>query len=283
MDKDMFTRYLTVFRHYSDKMVDEIELKLIADNLTGGELRITDVQLQEGSQVTGTIPATEDILKLVRFSIDENHNRVGGVPNTYHGAAPSVYEDLTHRFFNVVGRGFETIAVPNVYHEDARQEILTTGLDLTLTTKDDYDFLRIATFYGGVVEGEDKTYMHDSLVDNPLNRRYTREFCFSGGKRGDKIELLSSKQIARVNGKVVPKGVQRFNVGQDAQWGETTPAIYTNRQRFMALPTGAVRINIEFMKLKEDKENNLLYMIDDGIGFQGLAEFSQWTWGVSKY
>ena len=280
MDKDAFTRYLTVFRHYSDKMVDEIELKLVAENIEQGELRVTDVQLQEGSEVTGTVPATQDILKLVKFSIDETHSATGD-NDTYLGAAPTVYNNLTRRFFNVMGRGFETIAAPNVYHEDARFEIITTGLDLTLTAKDDYDFLRIATFYGGYVEEEEKTYTHDSLADNPLNKRYTREFCFSGGKRGDNIELLSSKQIARRNGVILPKGVQRFDVGIDNQYGELKPVIYKNRQRFMALPIGATRINIQFMKYEE--RDGMKYLVDDGIGFQGLAEFTQWTWGVSKY
>ena len=280
MDKSAFTRFLTIFRHNSDKMVDEIELKLVADNVEDGELRLTDIQLQEGAEITGTVPATQDILKLVKFSIDETHNAVGGI-DVYKGAQPNIYTNMTHRFFNVVGRGFDTIAVPNVYHEDAREEILTTGLDLTLTAKDNYDFLRIATFYGGVVEEEGRTYHNDSLVDNPLNRRFTREFCFPAGKRGDKIELLSSKQLAKVNGNVIPKGIQRFNVGQDDQWSEIKPAIYENRQRFMALPTGATRIRVEFMKLETD--GDLQYMVDAGIGFQGLAEFTQWSWGVSKY
>jgi len=281
MDKDMFTRYLTIFRHYNDKKVEEIEFKLVAENVEQGELRVTDVQLQEGSEVTGTVPATQDILKLVRFTIDETTNRVSTRENVYKGQEPRIFNDLTHRFFNVVGRGFETIAVPNVYHEDVREDILTTGLDLTLIPKNDYDFLRIATLYGGVVEREDRTYQHDSLVDNPLNKRYTKEFCFSGGKARDEIKLLSSEQRATVNGSPVPLGVQRFNVGVDEQWGETRQVVYTNRQRFMALPAGATRIKVEFMRLEQD--GNLQYMVDDGIGFQGLAEFSQWTWGVSKY
>jgi len=282
MDKNSFTRFLTVYRHHSEKTVEEVEFKLVAEGIQEGELRITDIQVQEGSEITGTIPATQDILKLVRFSIDESHNEVTSRVNIYNGQEPQNFENKTHRFFNVVGRGFETIAIPNVYHESILQDIITTGLDLTLVAKDDYDFLRISTFYGGTVDGDNRTYKNDSLADNPLNQRYTREFCFSGGNAGDKIELLSSQQRAMVNGQVVPKGVQRFNVGQDIEWSELEPAIYTNRQRFMALPTGATRLVVQFMKL-EYGDDGTEYMVDNGIGFQGLAEFTQWSWGVSKY
>ena len=55
MDKDDFTRYFTVFRHYSDKKVKSIELKVSSEDIEKGEIRITDLQLQEGSQVTGEI------------------------------------------------------------------------------------------------------------------------------------------------------------------------------------------------------------------------------------
>jgi len=271
MDKDEFTRYLTVYRHYSGKAVEEVELKLVADNVERGEIRLTDVQLQEGSEVTGTVPATQDILKLVKFSIDETFSATS-LDNIYNGTQPTVYNNMTHRFFNVLGRGFDTLAIPNVYHESVLKEIITTGLDLTLVAKDDYDFLRISTLYGGTVEESSKTYKQDSLVDNPLNKRYTREFCFYGGNAGDEIKMLASQQKAMVNGQVVPLGVQRFDVGR---------ATYTNRQRFMALPVGATRVRIEFMNLYTD--GNQQYMIDDGIGFQGLAEFTQWSWGVSKY
>lgn len=279
MDKDEFTRYLTVHRHYSDKSVQEVEVKLVADDITGGELRITDIQLQEGSQPTGIFPATEEILRRLDFTIDETYNATSG-ENVYEGEQPSQYQ-MNKRFFNVIGRGFETIAIPNVYHEDVLEDVLTTGLDLTLYPKDDYDFLRISTFYGGEVGSETKTYKNDSLVDNPLNKRYTREFCFSGGNAGDEIKLLSSEQKARINGTVIPLGVRRFNVGQEEEYSEIKEAIYQNRQRFMALPVGATRIKIEFMKIKND--DNLVYMTDDEIGFQGLAEFTQWSWGVSKY
>lgn len=280
MDKDDFTRYFTVFRHYSDKKVKSIELKVSSEDIEKGEIRITDLQLQEGSQVTGEIPSTMDLLKKVKFTIDESHNAVSGVENVYLGDEPRTYRDMERRFFNIMGRGFETISIPNVFHEDYRKEILTTGLDLTLYPKDDYDFLRVATFYGGLIEDEyERTYQ--SIADNPLNYRYTREFCFAGGKAGDKIKIVASEQYASVNGKKVPLGVQKFNVGQEETWDGLKTVYYVNRQRFMALPVGATRIKIQFMKRMKD--GNLEYMADDGIGFNGLAEFTQWSWGVSKF
>lgn len=281
MDKDDFTRYITVYKHYSDKMVESIELLLSSENLEQGEILITDIQLQEGGQVTGSIPNTREILSNQKFKIDESYNAVGSHKNVYLGDEPQIFTDMKKRFFNIMGRGFETIAIPNVYHEDYRIPILTTGLDLTLFAKDDYDFLRVATFYGDYIQDEyERTYQDKSLADNPLNKRYTREFCFSGGKAGDEIKINATGQFASVNGSKKPLGVQRFNVGQESDYDGEHTVYYRNRQRFMALPVGATRINIEFMK--KEKDGDLIYMIDDGIGFHGVAEFTQWTWGGSK-
>lgn len=282
MDKDDFTRYITVYKHYSDKMVESIELQVTSEGLEQGEVYITDIQLQEGSQVTGSIPNTREILKNQKFTIDESYNAVGSHENIYLGDEPRTYKNMEKRFFNIMGRGFETISIPNVFHEDYRKEILTTGLDLTLYPKDDYDFLRVSTFYGGLIQDEfERTYRDKTLAENPLNYRYTREFCFGGGKVGDEIKILASKQYASVNGKKVPLGVQSFNVGQESDYEGVHPVYYKNRQRFMALPVGATRIKIEFMKRK--KEGSLHYMVDSGIGFTGLAEFTQWSWGISKF
>lgn len=280
MDKDEFTRFLTVYKHYSEKKVESVELKLVADNVEQGEINVTDLQLQEGSQTTGDIPATRDILKNERFSIDESINAVNDNENIYKGDSPKKFDDMKHRFFNVMGRGFETIAIPNIFHEDYRKEILTTGLDLTLIAKNDYDFLRVATFYGDYLDDVDKTFKDESLAKNPLNKRYTREFCFKGGKVGDEIKISASGQYASVNGNRVPLGVQRFDVGQEEEYGDIKKVQYKNRQKFMALPLGATRVTIEFMK--KEKDGDSIYMIDDGLGFHGVAEFTQWGWGVSK-
>ncbi|WP_373896390.1 hypothetical protein [Virgibacillus sp. CBA3643] len=279
--KDDFTRFFTLYRHYSDKKVESVELKVSAEDVRQGEIYVTDLQLQEGNQATGEIPNTRDVLKLETFNIDEKQNAVSG-GNVYQGDEPQVFTDKTKRFFNVMGRGFETIAIPNVFHEDYRKELLTTGLDLTLWPKDDYDFLRVSTFYGGTVEDDNKkTYTDETLSENPLNKRYTREFCFSGGNVGDEIKINASGQYASVNGNLVPLGVQRFDVGQESDYNGSYTVQYKNRQRFMALPVGATRIKIDFMK--KEQQEDLIYMVNGGIGFHGLAEFTQWSWGASKF
>lgn len=280
MDKDDFTRYFTVFNHYSDKKVKSIELKLSSENVVNGEIFITDIQLQEGDQATGTVPNTREFFKKVYSNIDETHNATS-YENIYEGDQPLVFRNMKKRFFNVMGRGFETITIPNVFHENYRVPILTTGLDLTLYPKDNYDFLRVSTFYGGYIDEQyERTYQDESLADNQLNYRYTREFCFGGGKTGDEIKIFASQQMASVNDKRMPLGVRSFEVGEEITWDGIKPVYYKNRQRFMMLPTGATRIKIEFMKRKI--KDGLSYMIDDGIGFYGLARFNQWTWGVSK-
>jgi len=280
MDKTDFTRYLTVYRHYSDKKVKSVELKLSAKNMEKGEIHVTDLQLQEGAEVTGQVPATSDMMINEKFTIDEFHNAVGfGYENIYEGEQPEIFKDMKNRFFNVMGRGFETITIPNVYHEDYRKEILTTGLDLTLYPKNDYDFLRVSSFYGGFVD-ENITYQNENLANNDLNKRYTREFCFRGGKLGDEIKISASGYYATVNGNKVDFGIQHFDVGQESDYDGVYTVQYENRQRFLALPIGATRVKIEFMKRKQ--EGDLIYMVDGGIGFYGIAEFTQWTWGASK-
>lgn len=280
MDKDAFTRYFYIHEHHNDKKVESVDINLLMEGIEAGEVLITDLQLQEGMEVTGTVPATEDFLHKVRSRLDESRNAVGD-NDTYLKQEPRDFQNIEKRFFNLFGRGFETVSIPNVYHEDTKVEILTTGLDLTLYPKNNYDFVRITSFYGEQVKEEDYTYSNESLTSNPLNTRYTREFCFGGGKAGDKIELLSSEQVAKVNGQIQPLGVQRFPAGVDVEWGEPRAVEYTNRQRFMILPVGSVRINIQFMTFKE--EDGLKYLIDDGVGFSGLAEFTQWKEGVSKF
>lgn len=280
MAKDNFRRYFANHRLFNNKKVKSIEIVLSVEDVEG-TVNISDIQVQDGEMSTGEVPATQDMLDKVYFNIDETHNAVNDYQNVYLGEEPISYKDLDIRFFNLMGRGFETVAIPNVYHEDYREEILTTGLDLTLYAKDDYDFLRVSTFYGGELGRFDKTYQDEDLEDNPLNFRYTKEFCVDGGKVGDEIKILASRQRSYKNGKLLPLGVQNFNVGQEENWNGIEKVFYRNKQRFMALPVGAARINIQFMRL--EKEGNKWYMIDDGIGFSGLAEFTQWSWGRSKF
>jgi hypothetical protein len=282
MDKSDWKRYFMTYRHYAEnKKVSSIEFKMSAADIQKGAIGVTDLQLQEGIQTTGSVPATRDILKSERFDIDETYNAVINPPDTYLGDQPQVYSDIKNRFFNIVNRGHAVMAIPNVYHQDYRVELKTTGLDLTIYPKDDYDFLRISTNHGALVTDQyDRTYQ--AIADNPLNYRYTREFCFDGGNVGDEIKISASEHYASVNGARVPLGVQSFDVGIYQDFSGAQPVYFKNRQRFMALPWGSNRVRIEFYKRVTDEAGNS-YMIDSGIGYWGVAEFTQWSEGVSKF
>lgn len=288
MNKNDFTRYFATFRHYRKKKVKSVELKVSVENVKSGEIRITDLQLQEGPQATGSAPATKDMFHNQRFDIDESYNAVGN--DVYLGDPPQIYSNVRNRFFNFANRGHAVMVVPNVYHQDYRIELLPTGLDLVIYPKDDFDFLRVSTNYGELVhDEEEKTYPLPQLENHPLNYRYTREFCFSGGETGDEIKISASGHYASVNGNKVPLGVQRFYVGQYKS-NETTDIYFKNRQRFMLIPWGSARIRIEFYKMVEETftdENGekvtVKYLKDTGIGYWGIVEFTQWTEGVSKF
>ncbi|MFS8652250.1 MAG: hypothetical protein FWJ66_10095 [Caldibacillus sp.] len=280
MDKESWTRYFTKVEGAKDKKVSSIEIDFVVENAEQGSVHVTDFQLQEGSQITGYVPNTREFFNLKRFSIDESHNAVSGYQNVYLKQEPRKFENARNRFFNFANRGHAVMVIPNVYHEDYRVDLLPTGVDITIFPKDDYDFLRISTNYGALIDGS--TYDIEELANHPLNRRYTREFCFGAGKAGDKIELLSSKRIARVNGKAVSLGVQSFPVG--FSWTGNDKYTFKNRQRFMLLPWGSTRIRIEFYKLSPitvgESGQVLEIMKDMGIGYYGFVEFSQWVTGV---
>lgn len=277
MNKESWTRYLAELTEFQRKKVSSIDLEFVVENAEQGSVHITDLQLQEGSQITGYVPNTKEFFSLKRFSIDESHNAVSGYQNVYLKQEPRKFENARNRFFNFANRGHAVMVIPNVYHEDYRVDLLPTGVDITIFPKDDYDFLRISTNYGALIDGS--TYDIEELANHPLNRRYTREFCFGAGKAGDKIELLSSKRIARVNGKAVPLGVQSFPVG--FSWTGNDKYTFKNRQRFMLLPWGSTRIRIEFYKLSPitvgESGRVVEIMKDMGIGYYGFVEFSQWV------
>lgn len=259
---------------------------MAVEDVRRGEIRVTDFQLQEGNRVTGSIPNTREFFKNQQFNIDESHNAVSGVENIYLKQSPRLFEGARNRFFNFSNRGHAVMTIPNVFHEDYRVNLLPTGLDLTIIAKNDYDLLRVSTNYGALIDDYFRaTYNLEKLKEHPLNYRYTREFCFGAGKAGDKIEILTSKHQAKVNGKIMPLGVQSFPVGYS--WSGDEEYIFKNRQRFMLLPWGASRIRIEFYKLLPETvgENGevIEHMQDAGIGYYGIAEFTQWIEGVSKF
>lgn len=237
----------------------------IKANHESGTINVTDLQLQVGKQVTADVPHTSEFLIEKRYGIDEGNSinttfgtnklvakKVGVQPKPYKD-----YSNMKNRLFNITGRGHEVLVIPNVYHEDYKEELLTSGLELTLYAKEDFDLLRISTDDGALVEGR----IYEDIPDHPLNYKYTREFYFEGADAGTKILLSAKQNKATIGTKDVPIGQRTVKIGATKmQFG---------RQRLMVAPFGSFRLRVEFYKLKDG------VFEDVGIGFYGTAEFTQ--------
>lgn len=279
-DNEKWNRYIhTVYLENRSKRVKEVEFNLIGEDFEG-DISFTDLQLQEGTRVSGTMPELREILSPVEFNIDEN-TFLRTVSNPVkRGTQPQVHNNIKNRFFNIIGRGHEVVSIPNVFHENYSFPVITTGLDLELRAKEDFDLLRIRTNDGNLIEGRQYSDV-PQLENHPLNYKYTREFYFSGAKAGELIELKASINSAKINNKSLP-----FKNGSLKISGEEIAA---SKQRVMLAPEGSFRIGIEFYKKVtetfEDEygfEQTITYFKDVGIGFYGIAEFNQWTYGGSK-
>lgn len=264
MNKESWTRYLATLSKFQRKKVSSIEIEFVVENVEAGTVRITDLQLQEGQQVTATIPNTAEFFKPKYGTLDETSTAVGG--DVYLGDQPRVFENVKNRFYNIVGRGHEAIIVPNVYETDFSRQLTTTVVDITLYVKNDFDLLRISTNYGDYVDEYERVYPDEP--EHPLNKRYSREFFFEGGAVGSEIRLWGSKNEASINGVPANRASRTLNVGDGT--------LKIKRQLFMGLPYGSNRIRIEFYKLVNGK------MRDTGIGFWGIVELNQWQEGKSK-
>lgn len=273
MIKD-FTTYSYIYdleeEGISNKKVKAINVKLVADNLQG-RINITDIQLQSGGQQTGYNPTTQEFMEEHKHTIDE-FAFINTVSNPVkEGVQPKLWKGVNNRIFNMVGRGHETISVSNTYHDDYTMDMVVCGLDLTIIPKDDYDLLRISTNDGIYVENR-VDHQHPCDSEYPLNYIYTNEYYFAGGKAGDKIELLASKQRAYKNGIDVTEGKFVYD------------GIPMATQSYMVCCQGSNRYRIEFYKRiteTDDNDNKLDYYKDTGIGFYGWAEIpKQYTMGV---
>lgn len=274
-----FTRYFSTFEKNPEKRIKKMQMDLVGENFTG-VFRFTDIMLQAGRFVTGHVLNTQEMTEQIVFTIDETETGVGG--DVYLGDEPQVFESVTNRWFNVVGRGHETIVLPNVWPEDYMVDLATTGLDLVLYAKDDYDLARISTMHGSKLPENERPYRdYPDLEDHPLHYRYTRQFFFPGGRPGDELRFRTSLWEAVSGGQVAPLGGISPDVG-DGKYPFT-------RQRFMVLPHGSIRVRIEFYKEVEEtyvnqwgSEETIRVMKDAGIGYQGIAEFTQWRNGDGR-
>ncbi|PEN61607.1 hypothetical protein [Bacillus wiedmannii] len=276
---DEWKRYVFSLDIEKGKKVKNIEFGAVVEDMTG-KLQMTDLQFQEGKMISANIPATQDILKPVEFGIDE-FEFMNTVENAYKkGVQPVIHQNVKNRFYNILSRGHNVLAIPNVFHEDYTFPLVTSGLDIELYAKEDFDLLRIRTNDGGHVP--DRHYKGiPQLEHHPLNYQYTREFYFDGGKAGEKIDLKATIRAARVGERDIPLKKREILInGYPMQ---------IDRQRFMLAPSGSFRIGIEFYKQVEETfeddsgdEKTVKYLKDVGIGYYGVAELNQWTYGVSK-
>ncbi|MED3647779.1 hypothetical protein P4475_13400, partial [Halalkalibacterium halodurans] len=165
MEKQDWTRFFTEVEVEEGKKVDSIDFSFVAEGFDG-EIHVTDFQLQGGEQVTGTVPHISEILAQ-KYGVIDEHRFLGGLdPIEIRGQQPKSFEGVKNRFYNIMGRGHEAIAIPNVYEERFDEPNVTTSLDLTLKAKNDFDLLRISSNYGSKLEGWDRIY---TLEDHPLN------------------------------------------------------------------------------------------------------------------
>jgi hypothetical protein len=256
MLRDDWTRYIYALNVDSNKKVVQLDFNLKVEDVVG-KFNVTDLQVQGGTQVTAHTPHTSEILERVKHGIDEKFFEYTVTDEVVHdGMQPRQFTGLKNRFYNIVGRGHEVLAFPNVFHEDYTEDLVTSALNIVLHPKNDYDLLRIRTNDGAYVENR-----YNADPTHPLNMKYTREFYFEGGKLGDEIKLEASIFSASLQGVNKPLAQGNLTFGSYA---------VNTRQRYMMAPWGSFRIGVEFYKLVGG-----IYK-DVGIGYWGYAEFEQY-------
>lgn len=266
--KTDFIRVFGAFSPDKTKHVSSVELVVMVEDVIirndanqDVPIYFTDIQIQPGDTLTGWVPKTDEMITKLPIVIDEGLF----VPshNVMNGAQPQIMT-LPYRTFNIVGRGHQTITVPNYYPEDWEKEILPTGLDITLFAKDDFELCRISTAVGCPLPEENQ--IPGLLSSHPLNYKYTREFWIDGASAGAEIKVHASTQTATLNGAAIPIAGQR-TVDING-----TP-FYIGRKRFILAPVGSVRFRVEFYNTVGG------VLSDAGIGYYGTASIVQWTYG----
>jgi hypothetical protein len=276
MSNKQWDRFIYSLDVKPGKKVEQIDFSILAQDIKGS-LNISDIHLQGGSKVTSYEPNTSEMMAPVSFNIDETAFTSTVSGSIKKGTQPVIHQEVTNRFYNIVGRGHQEISIPNVFHEDYTFPVITTALDLSITPKEDFDLLRIRT-HDGAMRDE---LLYPEIPEHPLNKKFTREFFFKGGLEGEEIQLNASSLSASVSGKDYSLSSENLTIG-----GIDIPI---TKQRFMRAPEGSFRIGIEFYKLTEQSVTNewgetttkTIYK-DIGIGYYGIAELKQWSYGGSK-
>ncbi len=260
------------------KKVKQVDLHVIAEKISG-QLNITDLQLQGGEQVTGTVAHTSEWLSPVLRELDERDSTEGvAEPLLVKGDQPRRFPELKNRFYNLVGRGNEIITIPNLDEKRFDRQTFVTPVDLTLIPKDDFDLLRVSTNIGEKRDAFTMPFPNEE--EHPLNKTYTREFYIQGGRAGDNIHLHASLNKATKNEIPLDRKARTLTIG--------SIHIQTGKQRLFGIPMGSGRIRLEwykFVQMRQQNEFGEIEVIDTlqdvGIGYYGIAELIRWKEGRS--
>lgn len=266
--------YNSIINITENKKIKSMSFNVVAEDFEG-TFNVTDLQLQGGSVKTGYVPNTKEFFKPMTCEIDE-YSFINTVskPALASGVNPVKWTGVKNKFFNIVGRGHETISISNVFHNDYRIQPITNFLNLVITPKEDYDLLRISSNIGGLIEG--RVYYENLEQAQPLNYQYSRELYLPAGKANQQIIINGQHKKITIDGKEYQPLREVIQVGDG-----TIPL--TNPQ-FPIAASGVNRYRIEFYKkqsvLDSNNEPTFTYYGDAGIGYYGYAEVIQREEGV---
>lgn len=283
-DLKVWKRYSGTFSFSHDLPIDKVTIEIVSDDAVirndlnqDVPIYITDLHFQAGDTLTGWVPETREFTKKLLHTNDETKTKT--TKDIFNGATPVKRTNVEFNEYNIAGRGNEVFTIPNWYPDDWTKAVLPTGLDITLTAKNDYDLMRVCTNYGSPIDTP-----YGGIEDHPLSTSYTREFTIGAGLAGDKIEILARSGKALKNGSRIPiGGVNTLTLSN----GEKLPI---KRRSLLIAQKGACRIRIEFYKFStlyvssDHKVTRLTkpILIDTGIGYYGTVKFNQWTYGRSR-
>lgn len=175
--KNDWVRFHGTFESDPEKKVSgvafEVEAKDVVSTTTGVDrvpIYVSDLQFQAGEKLTGWVPKTEELMNKLSWTNDENENLAE--PYTFAGRPTQVREGVNKRWFNIVGRGANTFVLPNYYPDDFEVPVLSTGIELKLFPKDDYDLVRISTSHGAEIPEKDQFYKREGSIYQEIKRKY---------------------------------------------------------------------------------------------------------------
>lgn len=151
----------------------EIEAKDAVSTTNGIDRKpifFSDLQFQAGKRLSGWVPKTEELMSKLTWTNDEN--QYIAAPYIFEGSPTKVRENLDKRWFNILGRGAMTFVLPNYYPDDFDVPLLSTGIELKLYPKDDYDLVRISTSHGVEIPEDEQFYKREGSFYQEMKQKY---------------------------------------------------------------------------------------------------------------